>query len=45
MVKMGISSLGRLEISITVSIKELFVLLIIRNVLHSVDSYFLKLGV
>lgn len=42
--KMEINSLGRLEISITASVKELVALIVIKNALHRVDSYFLKLG-
>jgi len=39
-----ISSLGRLEISIAASIKELRALIITKNAVDRVDSYFLKLG-
>lgn len=41
--KMEISSLGGLEITIITNIK-LFVLIIIKNMLHRVDSCFLKLA-
>lgn len=40
--KMEISSLGGLEITIITNIK-LLVLIIIKNILHRVDSCFLKL--